>query len=159
MKKFVIIFFAATMAITSCTNKDNENNASTIARNSKEAPVVTTLCHFWKHPKAYYDCVEAKVSDSLCYITMGCDGKEAVQALADIDPNDHHIKYITIPNYTSLSGGLSLYYQKYISLGHIKFEYDCPIYDTNILSKVSIPYIPAGTYNITKSGNNAVIAL
>ncbi len=156
MKKILISIIAATMCLASCTTKDGEE-ASVNKKNNRQIPVKTTLCHYWFDPTSYHNCLEAKASDSLCYIKVGCNDKNSMPATASISGNK--LDKLIIKTSLLNSFGFQSAYTSYLNDGNIRFYYDCPIYDTVILTNINTNYIPAGTYLIEQDDSTVVIYL
>lgn len=154
MKQLFFAFFIAAIAFSSCTNKDNENTASENNTGTKYIPVQTTIGQYWYDFNFTHSCTNIRLSDSLCYITMEYDGKDAIRAIADI--GDGEIKDIKLPA-SILNTNLASAYSKFLSNGCIVFAHDCPIYDSMILTQVSQNYIPAGKYPIFLVNSDIVI--
>ena len=170
-KTFLLILTVAALAITACSKKENEphtpkhpTHESGLAK-TDHYNVGTSLCFSWYDDRLLGHipdgCEVQYMTDSLCYIEVGCDdGEEIYLAVDQSYPSpDNMIRQIRIPNYSSLPSNLAQWLAERINIGNIVLVHDSPIGDTEVLALCAQDYIPAGTYSIVNDGGDAVIIL
>ena len=156
MKKLTLLtIILAALAIAACSKKEHEvstNNQPTQGITKTEEITYNTIIGtpmtfywyaWWRDTNTLDPCQKEVVTDSLCYITIGCGEGELLR----------------IRNYQMLPTELSTWFDNRILDGHIVILHDCPIVDESLLSICAQEYIPAGTYSIINDNGDAVIIL
>lgn len=150
---FAIIF--SLLLVVGCSKQEStiDNPNDNVSNNdTKEARIIrTTACVFWYR---YEDgeCLEQVFSDSLCYITLGCDYPDLpIDAVVQEDYDG--ITSVKLLNYLTFSPKNKLTYENYLERGFISFKEDCIIDD----DKLETDYISAGSYPVSLVNNDMVI--
>lgn len=155
------IFFALPMMALLCIScskteqqpvqgfKSTESTAS-VRSNAKQ-----TLCLYWWTGDPYeHECIDYTVTDSLCYMTLGCEDLYSLAVDLDIDDDMGNLTAIRIP-VSSLNPAQRTAFGMYLDRGFISFADDSPIDDGNILGD----NIPAGNYPISMVDSTFVISI
>ena len=173
MKKLTLLpIILAALAIAACSKKEHEvstNNQPTQGITKTEEITYNTIIGtpmtfywyaWWRDPNTLDPCQKEVVTDSLCYIIIGCgEGELPMAADLSLSIPDNLLKRVRIRNYQMLPTELSTWFDNRILDGHIVILHDCPIVDESLLSICAQEYIPAGTYSIFNDNGDAVIIL
>ena len=169
MKK---LFFALPMMALLCISCTKTEQQPTQSQSSNAMETTAslrsnarhTLCMYWWTGDPYeHACIDYTVTDSLCYIILGCEDLNSFPVDVDIDidfnNNQGTLTQILIPQSSLSTMALQKRFEDYLTRGFISFAFDSPIDDNELLSVLTSDYIPAGSYPISLSDTTIVITI
>ena len=156
----------AVIGIVACS-KSNSEPSSTQNQGTKDNQIdfgIFYCCRYTTNINGVDTCVGGYEHEPtglfLCYIDMTClqqyDNDDPEFPIIPPNGADSNVM-LCLPNYASGNEWMEQMFDHYFELGEITFTEDCPAGTPELMEYLPEGYLPAGSYPISKHGNDAWI--
>ena len=153
------------IGIVAC-NKNNSENENTQTQTKDVPYTIWDSCYYFVCNAPGADSCENPLSGwllgSLCYIDMSCIqrlSEEPDFPIIGIGPtgNGDSNSVLCLQNYSHGNEQVEHMFEEFFAKGEITFKFDCPANTPELMEYLPEGYLPAGTYPISKHGDDAWI--